>query len=101
MTNEYILTAAHCIKPFFLEDFAGYEIGALCSPFTRTDNCGQRMERHLAKDVYIHPNYDKSTFDNDFALIRLSGLVTTVKPVAMDLDNIVKDYVEGKMIFEF
>ncbi len=96
VTPEYILTAAHCIKPYYIEDFAGFEIGALCHPFTRNDNCGQRLERKMVKDVFVHPKFDKNTFDNDLALVRLDGVVTTVKPVAMDLDNIVKSFTVGK-----
>ena len=96
VSREFILTAAHCIKPSFLDDSAGYEIGALCAPFDRIENCGQRLERHLAREVYVHPKFDKSTFDYDFALVRLSALVTTIKPVAMDLENTaIPNYVDG------
>ncbi len=96
VSSEFVLTAAHCIGPYFLEDFSGYEIGALCEPFARNDNCGQRLERQFAKEVYVHPSFVKSTYENDFALVRLEGPVSAVSPVTMDLNNAVNGYVNGK-----
>ena len=69
----------------------------MCSPFNRNNNCGQRLERQLAKEVFVHPKFDKSTYANDFALVRLAGVVTAVKPVNMDLGGVVDGYSDGTL----
>ena len=40
VSPEFVLTAAHCIN-FDFERNGGYQVGALCEPFTANDNCGQ------------------------------------------------------------
>jgi len=99
ITPEYVLTAAHCIGPYFLEDSYGYEIGALCAPFGPKENCEQPLEKRIAKEVYVHPDFVKSTFENDFALVRLDS-PSNLPPVRMDLNNLVdKAYEDGKKLW--
>ena len=99
VTPEYVLTAAHCIEgdiASFVKNKAGFEIGALCAPFLNGDNCGQKIEKFLVTEVFIHPKFEKSGYLNDFALLRLDGL-STITPVPMDLaPKLSNTYASGK-----
>jgi secreted trypsin-like serine protease len=84
VSPEYVLTAAHCINNNF-RAYGGYEIGAYCS---QTDNCGQNEESFDVRQIIVHPDYNRTELlDNDFALVRLSG-ISTITPVNMDGDGV-------------
>jgi len=82
VTPEYVLTAAHCMYNGF-ESNGGYKIGAYDG--TTNNNGGQAFEAILNAAVYIHPEYISSTFDNDFALVKLRNRVESTVPVIMDI----------------
>lgn len=82
ISPEYVLTAAHCISLSF-ESRAGFQIGALCSPYQQGNNCGQHVEEFGISSVTKHPDFDLRTYDNDFALVRLDG-TSTITPVDID-----------------
>ena len=76
---EYVLTAAHCVG--FIT--GGFQIGALCDAFTPGNNCGQKVEAFSIESEIGHPDYNSSTVDNDFALIKLAGS-SSIDPVRID-----------------
>jgi len=73
--------------------FGGYQIGALCDPYgpDSSSNCDQAVESFRISDITLHPEYNVDTFDNDFALIRLSSR-SSITPVAMDQAGISQGY---------
>lgn len=68
---EWILTAAHC-----LYDDAGQKMTAgsldVFLNVWKLSAPGTGFERISVSEVYIHPNYNDNTVDNDIALIKLS-----------------------------
>lgn len=93
VTPEYVLTAAHCVegRENQLENNGGYQIGALCTPYSQGNNCGQDVESFGIDKVIPHPNYSSNTLENDFALVRLDGS-STITPVDMDQGDISPGY---------
>lgn len=81
VTNEFVLTAAHCILND--TDTTQFQIGALCAPYEADDNCGQTVETFGVLDIFVHPDYFYYTSEADYALIRLDG-ISSITPVAMD-----------------
>ncbi len=53
------------------------------------------MNRKI-KEVFIHPDYDNPTSQNDIALIKLQTKVTDITPVEIDLGKAVPNYDENK-----
>lgn len=80
--------------------YGGFQIGALCPGYTDGNNCDQYVEQFSydpSSDVFDHPNYNPSSFNNDFSLIRLNGL-STVTPVPIDMDNLSDSYTGGEIM---
>ena len=91
ITPEYVLTAAHCIDDGLLDEVI---IGAL--KLRSSTNGGQAMPHYRAvMSATLHPDFDASSVDNDFALIRLKRRVD-VEPVTIDQTNSSETYVDGK-----
>lgn len=92
ISPEYVLTAAHCLKSRFTWMIAGgFEIGALCDPYNKNNNCGQKSEYFAANSLTIHPNYNSDTYDNDFALVKLNGR-STITPANIDDNRTSRSY---------
>ena len=64
-------------------------------PWLPDDNGGQFMETRDNKGVWIHPEFERPTFDNDFALLKLDAPVTTIDPVPMDQNQYSPGYSDG------
>lgn len=75
---EYVLTAAHCVG--FM---TGFQVGALCDRFSLDSNCGQNVETFSIESEIGHPDYNSSSFQYDFALIKLAGS-SYIDPVRID-----------------
>lgn len=96
ISADYVLTAAHCFfdsNGSFSNTLASYEIGALCPD--SNNNCGQNMETIGVESLTLHPNYDRDTDDNDFAIAKLSSS-STVTPVNIDNGSYSPNYSSGK-----
>ncbi len=66
VTDEWILTAAHCFSPFGQPD--SVMIGA------ENLQDSDRAERFEIAEVVIHPDYElERRFSHDFALVRIAG----------------------------
>jgi len=91
ISPEYVLTAAHCIN----NSLSGFQIGALCNLYTSSSNCGQKIQYFNVQTIIKHPDYNSSSINNDFALVRLNGS-SSIAPVGIDDTNISSDYPDGK-----
>ncbi len=76
--DEWILTAAHCLydddgNKLSINDLDVYlNVWKLSAP-------ASNYERIAVKAIYIHPNYNNATSDNDIALIQLSKVSVSPK----------------------
>jgi len=93
VAEEWVLSAAHC----GWTPTGTFQIGALCSPYSTDDNCGQPVDEIGMDMVFDHPSYNGNTLEYDFSLIRLSDL-SSVTPVPMDETGIVDNYQGGEML---
>lgn len=88
ITDEWVLTAAHCIqKNGVVRPPTG--IRATLGEHDKTINEGPEQERDIAQ-VIAHPNYNERTKDNDIALLKLSAAVTLndqVKTIILNRDD--------------
>jgi secreted trypsin-like serine protease len=91
VTPEFILTAAHCTEGRTSSGIQ-FLIGALCNA---AGNCGQYSESKSVFQIYNHPQYNTSTLENDFALVRLTSR-STIQPIAMDPGTISPSYTDEK-----
>ena len=92
ISPEYVLTAAHCLgSRYTWLTLGGFEIGALCDPYNRANNCGQKSEFIKVKSVKIHPNYRSKNFENDFALVKLNEK-STMTPANIDNIRLSRSY---------
>lgn len=64
---DWVLTAAHCVD-WGGEVMPAAELTVLVGA-TRLDE----GTRHAVSDIFMHPDYDPMSFDNDIALIRLAA----------------------------
>ncbi|MCB0193167.1 MAG: trypsin-like serine protease [Anaerolineae bacterium] len=87
ITNEWVLTAAHCIQSNgVVKPATG--IRAVLGEHNTAGNEGAEQERDVAQ-VIAHPNYNERTKDNDVALLRLSAVATLndqVKTIILNRD---------------
>lgn len=75
--DQWILTAAHCVRGLEPSDFL-IAAGAT--------TLGRKNARYNASKVIIHPKYDKTSQDNDIALIHLRDRLLTsasVRPIRL------------------
>ncbi|XP_038592631.1 prostasin-like isoform X1 [Micropterus salmoides] len=83
INNQWILTAAHCfnIPTPNLIVYLGRDTLNLLTPNGKSWTVSQ---------IVKHPNYDKETFNNDIALLKLSSPVTFtdyIRPVCLAADG--------------
>jgi len=82
ISNDWVLTAAHCVKNAIVrEDPARVEVVA------GTPQWALGGERLKVAEIHTHPNYNESTMDSDFALLRLQSPVTKGQPIALAGEN--------------
>jgi secreted trypsin-like serine protease len=76
--NDWILTAAHCVKNSIVrEDPTRVEIIAGSSQYAIG---GERLK---VAAIHTHPRYNQATMDNDFALLRLQTPMTKGQIIAL------------------
>jgi secreted trypsin-like serine protease len=104
ITPQFVLTAAHCITDTLKQEKineghnitnAAVRIGAFQSPYQQGDNGGQDVEFRTVKNIYVHPDYEYHTVDNDFALLHLSE-ASTIPVVQIDTEGLSDSFVTGK-----
>lgn len=94
VSPEFVLTAAHCIKPKYQNKYykLSYMIGALCPSLKEPDNnCGQIHQWRDVKEIFIHPEFSESKRTHDFALMKLSK-PATLPYVKMDDGELSRSY---------
>jgi secreted trypsin-like serine protease len=80
--NNWVLTAAHCVRNSIVrEDPTRVNVVA------GTPQYGLGGERLDVAEIHTHPNYDSSTMEYDFALLRLSSPVTLGQTVKLPDEN--------------
>jgi transmembrane serine protease 11D len=78
IANDWILTAAHCVKNSVVrEDPTRVEIIAGSSQYAIG---GERLK---VAAIHTHPRYNQATMDNDFALLRLQTPMTKGQIIAL------------------
>lgn len=91
VAKEWVLTAAHCVTS---GGFPAFEIGAICHDefdYSSNGNCGQPSQVISTLKTVSHPNYNRFTEDNDFALAKLASSASAT-PVDMDFSGVVNTY---------
>ncbi|KAM9772854.1 chymotrypsin-like protease CTRL-1 [Syngnathus typhle] len=80
ISEEWVLTAAHCILSTVLDNWLLY-FGKLNQSTTNVNEVNRTLSR-----IIVHPDYDNTTFQNDIALMRLSSPITYtnyIRPICM------------------
>jgi transmembrane serine protease 11D len=78
IADQWVLTAAHCVRNATVrEDPARVEIVAGTSQWPLG---GERLK---VAAIHTHPEYNETTMDHDFALLRLQTPVTMGKAIAL------------------
>ena len=93
VTPEYILTTAWCADGRFYPIFS-YKIGALSIDDTVLNTVPQEIIE--VSKVTVHPNLNYNSFENDFALIKLSQR-SKITPVKMDQGTLSPSYPSGEL----
>jgi len=86
IADNWVLTAAHCVK-----DGSTIPTSALTiyAGFTNLSSPGTKLQYRSVAEIIVHPGYNASTADNDVALVRLStpfNLTTAgdhIKPIEL------------------
>lgn len=84
ITDEFILTAAHCTEDF---ETAKVILGYL----TMNNNSGTQKFIVLRREFYIHPDFDLDSVPNDIAVLRLpqkAKFTLTVQPIKLAIRKI-------------
>lgn len=101
ISPSVVLSAAHCfygeddtqdVSPVSLRVL----IGAYSEPFTGLyGNGGIQLEDFGVKDIIVHPDFNATSWKNDFALVFLDTIngVAKANPVPLDWDGISERYI--------
>jgi len=74
--NDWVLTAAHCVRNSIVrEDPKRIDVLVGSSQY------GIGGERLKVNAIHVHPSYNQTTMDSDFALLRLQSPATKGQPI--------------------
>ncbi|KAJ1645923.1 hypothetical protein J3B02_002070 [Coemansia erecta] len=79
ISDQWILTAAHCIKSASPSDISVYIGQFQYNP--------DPSKSSAVSEVHNHPQYDDSTMINDISLLRLTDRITGKKASTIDIDT--------------
>ncbi|CAK8683925.1 unnamed protein product [Clavelina lepadiformis] len=92
ISNEYIVTAAHCVATWKTEQIFGY-----LGKHNRNNNIVDEGQLPVTfSAIYVHPEYMPAIIENDIALLKLSSRVQFtdyIRPACLPSPNI--DIVSG------
>lgn len=77
--NDIILTAAHC---------ASNQLSAVINAFVETGYTYSGQINRSVQRVIVHPQYNAQGQSNDFAIIKLSKPVYSIKPILLNGDSL-------------
>ncbi|XP_011293072.1 serine protease grass [Musca domestica] len=108
ITNQYVLTAGHCVEPsneVFSIRLGDHNLKTEqdCENYksSRKWNCAPPYEDVGIESVFLHPNYKLHPIQHDIALIRLQRPVTFnthIKPICLPLDSAVQPHITSQQI---
>jgi secreted trypsin-like serine protease len=75
---NWVLTAAHCVDNFTVQNNAN-NVDVIAGT-VKYDKDGERMD---VEKIIVHPNWNRTQFDFDAALLKLKAPAKSVKPVAV------------------
>ena len=70
ISDRWVLTAAHCLKPKNHDD--PEEIGVLLGAHNISDTNERDVRYFVVENITVHPDYNAMNKRNDFALLKLS-----------------------------
>lgn len=77
---EWILTAAHCTIDEKNKPFLANELDIIMGRNQLSSHQGQRIG---IVQIVVHPGFNLLTYENDIALLRLSGSIDSIMPVRL------------------
>jgi len=76
ISDTHVLTAAHCIKPFQMEDIK-VRLGEY-----DFEEVGETLDQTFTlSSMKIHEQYNDVTFENDIAMLKLNGVATLSRSI--------------------
>jgi trypsin len=92
ISSDWVLTAAHCVQGYsaagLVVDLGMHTVGGT-NPYRQTKTLSQ---------IIVHPQYNSSTMDYDYALLRMSSAATlnsAVAPIALATSSDAALYANG------
>jgi len=92
ISNEWIITAAHCTKGEFNEPIPASEMDVIVGANNPRNSL--QGKKYFVSEVIVHELYDLQTYDNDIAVLRLKEPVSYPNAVPIKLVN-EKDSIAG------
>ena len=92
ISNEWIITAAHCTKGEFNEPIPASEMDVIVGANNPRNSL--QGKKYFVSEVIVHELYDLQTYDNDIAVLRLKESVSYPNAVPIKLIN-EKDSIAG------
>jgi hypothetical protein len=92
ISNEWIITAAHCTKGEFNEPIPASEMDVIVG--ANNPRNPSQGKKYFVSDVIVHELYDLQTYNNDIAVLRLTEPVNYTNAVPIKLIS-EKDSIAG------
>uniref|UniRef100_A0A182JNZ4 Peptidase S1 domain-containing protein n=1 Tax=Anopheles christyi TaxID=43041 RepID=A0A182JNZ4_9DIPT len=105
ISDRYVVGPADCFddsREVYVVQFGSEGLEMECSEIYISESCTSLFQRIATQKIFLHPQYNRSNYQNGIALVRLAHPVDTslpyVKPICLPIIDTIRSYDTSSLV---